>query len=61
MNAYDFDNTIYKGDSTLDFYFFCVKQTPKIVKYLPEQIRGFILYRAKKIDKTAFKVKFFLF
>lgn len=23
MNVYDFDKTIYQGDSTLDFYFLC--------------------------------------
>ena len=26
MNVYDFDKTIYNGDSTLDFYFFCLKK-----------------------------------
>ena len=26
MNVYDFDKTIYDGDSTLDFYIFSVKK-----------------------------------
>ena len=24
MNVYDFDGTVYAGDSTVDFYFFCL-------------------------------------
>ena len=32
MNVYDFDKTIYKGDSTLDFYFFCLRKKPIIIK-----------------------------
>lgn len=26
MNVYDFDKTIYDGDSTIDFYLYCVKK-----------------------------------
>lgn len=26
MNVYDFDKTIYDGDSTLDFYFFHLRK-----------------------------------
>jgi len=61
VNVYDFDNTIYKGDSTLDFYFFCVKKKPIILKYLPVQIGGYIAYKAKIVEKTIFKTKFFSF
>ena len=34
MNVYDFDNTIYRGESTLDYYFFCVKHHPKLVRFV---------------------------
>lgn len=61
MNVYDFDQTIYKGDSTLDFYFFCMKRHPKILISLPCQIKGIFLYGLKKIDKTRFKELFFSF
>lgn len=27
MNVYDFDKTIYDGDSTIDFYFLLFKKT----------------------------------
>lgn len=30
MNAYDFDKTIYKNDSTADFYLFCIKKHPMV-------------------------------
>ena len=34
INVYDFDNTIFKGESTLDYYFFCVKHHPKLVRFV---------------------------
>ena len=27
MNVYDFDRTIYDGDSTIDFYLYSIKKT----------------------------------
>lgn len=29
MNVYDFDGTVYAGDSTVDFYFFCLRKTTR--------------------------------
>ncbi|MBR4893546.1 MAG: HAD-IB family phosphatase [Clostridia bacterium] len=61
MNVYDFDNTIYKGDSTRDFYFFTLKKNPKIIKYLPMQGYNFIKFIFHAINKTQFKEKFYTF
>ena len=61
MNAYDFDHCIYAGDCTIDFYRFCLKQKPVILKYLPRQIWGLVLYAFAFIQKTAFKERFFTF
>jgi len=61
MNVYDFDGTIYDGDSTKDFYFYCVKQYPDVLRAVPSQISGVILYILHKIDKTRFKEKFYTF
>lgn len=61
MNVYDFDKTIYDGDSTLDFYKYCVIHYPKILLCLPKQGIGFFKYKLKKIDKTAFKECFYCF
>lgn len=61
MNVYDFDKTIYNGDSTIDFYLFSLKKKPSLIRYLPIQIFGFVLYFCGKIDKTQLKEKFFRF
>lgn len=61
MNVYDFDETIYDGDSTIDFYKFCIKRNPSLVRYLPIQIIGAIKYFMKLGDKTQFKEKFYTF
>lgn len=61
MNVYDFDNTIYDGDSTVDFYFFMLKRYPYVIFQFPFQFFGFIEYKLKKNDKTKFKEKFFSF
>ncbi len=61
INGYDFDGTIYDGDSSVDFYLFCLKKNKKVLLQLPIQIWGIILYSLKIIDKTAFKEKVFSF
>lgn len=61
MNVYDFDGTIYDGDSTLDFWYFCLKKHPQILLYLPYQCFGMVKYKLKIIDKTKFKECFFSF
>ncbi len=61
INAYDFDETIYDGDSSVDFYFFCLKENKKILLQLPTQLLGAILYLLRIYDKTKFKEKIFSF
>lgn len=61
MNVYDFDGTIYDGDSTIDFYLFCLKTNKKIIILLPKQIFSFILYKMKLKNKIYFKQTFFSF
>lgn len=61
MNVYDFDKTIYNGDSTLDFYFFCLKKKTFIVKHFPKQFYSALCYKFKKITKTEFKESFYTF
>ena len=45
MRVYDFDGTIYSGDSTYDFYFYLIKKKPKVLLYLPRFIYSYILYK----------------
>lgn len=61
MNVYDFDETIYHGDSTRDFYFFCLKNYPRVAKYLPMQGYYAIKFGLKIMPKTQFKEKFYSF
>lgn len=61
MNVYDFDKTIYDGDSTLDFYFYCLKKYPNICCFWMKQLCGAIKYKLGMIDKTAFKEEFYSF
>lgn len=58
---YDFDGTIYDGDSSVDFILFCFKKNPKIIKLLPKFIVAAIKYKLKRITKTQMKEVFFSF
>lgn len=62
MNAYDFDKTIYRNDSSADFYLFSLKRHPKILKFVPAMIGAFCkFYVFKKGTKTEFKEKVMIF
>ena len=61
INAYDFDETIYDGDSSVDFYFYCLKRNKKVLLSIPTQAWGSILYALKLVDKTRFKEHVFAF
>lgn len=61
MNVYDFDKTIFKKDSTAQFYFFCLKKDFTLTRYLFKQGFYAILFALKIIKKTAFKEKFYCF
>ena len=61
MNVYDFDKTIFAGDSTVSFYFFELRRHPLLIKHLPKQFSAFFSYFRKKIDKTQMKERFYVF
>ena len=61
INIYDFDGTIYDGDSTVDFYFFCLRKKPIILMYVPIILLYFVLPVFKIVSKTKMKEKFYLF
>lgn len=50
MNVYDFDNTIYDGESFVDIFKFLIKRDPKLVKFLPEVIKSIYRYGKGTID-----------
>lgn len=59
LNVYDFDKTIYSGDSTLDFTRFCYRRHPLLLRFLPGQVLAFVPYALGLIGKTAFKQRFY--
>lgn len=67
LNVYDFDNTIYDGESVFDFFLFCMKKKPWLIKYIPMMIFWLIKYKlclvtSRSLIKKAEKYmhKFFL-
>ncbi len=60
MNVYDFDHTIYSGDSALDFCRLCYGKDPGLFRYIPRQLLAGAAYLFNK-DKTASKQRFYSF
>lgn len=61
MNVYDFDGTIYRGDSSLDFYLYCLRHCPTIIRFLPKQLIGIFAYKLRLSTKIQGKEAFFSF
>lgn len=61
MNTYDFDQCIYDGNCTLDFFRFCLRRQLGLIRYLPRQIWGLVQYALGFINRTVFKECFFCF
>lgn len=62
MNVYDFDKTIYRTDSSTDFFIYCMFRHPRIFTLLPSITAGFFkFYILKKGTKTQFKEKIMKF
>ena len=55
MNVYDFDNTIYDGESALDFFWYCLKKKPVLLKVLFPIIFDLIKYKSCKMSEEEFK------
>ena len=61
MNAYDFDGTIYRGDSSVDFFIFCLSRYPWLALFLPYQIAMILAYKLHLCSKEQEKSAFFSF
>ena len=61
INAYDFDGTIYDGDSSVDFFLYSLKRKPTNIILLPIQLWGVILYLLGIKNKDFMKEKLFSF
>lgn len=50
MRVFDFDNTIYDGESGMDIFLYFLKKDPKgLMKYSPKFFEGFVKYKRGKI------------
>ena len=62
MNVYDFDGTIYNGDSGVDFVKFMFRKKKMLVlKYLVFSLKYIIRYKLKKISFKEMKQNLFAF
>ncbi|MBR2811668.1 MAG: haloacid dehalogenase-like hydrolase [Solobacterium sp.] len=55
MNVYDWDNTIYRGDSTFGFIMYLYTHRPKTLLSLPRTALFGLLYRLRAVKKLTFK------
>ena len=61
MNAYDFDKTIYKRDSSTDFFKYMLFTRPYLLVFLPWFLIVFALYGCKAISKKTTKQCLFFY
>lgn len=62
MNVFDFDKTIFNGDSTVKFYKYCLLKYPRVWFHIPSMAIGFAKYYVfKKGTKTLCKQTFYRF
>lgn len=59
FTVYDFDGTIYDGDSTFDFIKYLIKQKKSTIFHIPKMCLYLIKYKLKLIKKETMKECFF--
>ena len=50
MNVYDFDNTIYDGETFIGLFMFLIKKDPSLMKYIPDVVSGLYKYTKGTIN-----------
>ena len=61
-DLYDFDGTVFDGESGTEFYLFCLKRHPGIIRFLPRQLKGAVKYvLGEKEMLNEFKNHFYSF
>ena len=50
MNVYDFDNTLYDGESVVDFFLFLLNKKKHLAVFLPIVAYVAFLYKIRKLD-----------
>ena len=59
IDVYDFDGTIYDGDSTADFVLYALKRHPKMIASLPRVAGAAFLLAIRRYSLTQFKTVLF--
>ena len=58
MNVYDFDNTLYDGESGVQMFFYYLKKRPWLVCYAPAMVAGLFQYKRHKVTIDQVPQKF---
>jgi len=49
MNVYDFDNTVYRGESCLHMFFYFIGRDSSLLKFLPRVLSAFYHYKKGQV------------
>ena len=59
MRVFDFDNTIYDGESGMDIFLYYLKRDPKgVAKFVPKFMEGFLRYKRHLITIEEVKTEY---
>lgn len=59
MRVFDFDNTIYNGESGMDIFLYYLKRDPKsVAKFVPKFMEGFLRYKRQLITIDEVKTEY---
>ena len=51
MKVFDFDNTLYHGESSVDLALYMIRTNKKVIKYLPSIFFNLIKYKLCRVEK----------
>ena len=51
MKVFDFDNTLYRGESSVDFSFYMIQHNKKILRYVPTILFSLVGYKLCLLKK----------
>ncbi len=58
MNVYDFDNTIYDGESCFDLFLYFIRKKPSLALLLPKVLFAFAKYKRGKVTAEGFLTQY---
>jgi phosphoserine phosphatase len=58
IDVYDFDGTLFRGDSTFAFWAYCLRKKPSLLRRVPRQVWGLFGVAAGRWDLTRGKSEF---